>query len=118
MLQKTQADEIASALNILNSRAVLERAAERVGAKRIVDDLPSSGTDANGAEPTVGPVRRVVNVASSWVGGVLQTLRLADPTTDLELAVRRLQRGVSGLDTKGINRDFDHVFGRFAGIGA
>ena len=79
---------------------MLECAAERVGAKRIVDDLPRSGTGANGAEPTVGPVRRVVNVASSWGGGVLQTLRLADPTTDLELAVRRLQRGVRASTPK------------------
>ena len=37
LLQKSQADEVNSALNILNSRAVLERVVECVGARRILD---------------------------------------------------------------------------------
>lgn len=94
MLQKTQADEIASALNILNSRTVLERVAEQVGPKRIVADLPGS-PDPSGSAPSVSPVRHVINFASSCVSGVLRTLRLSDPTTDLELAVRQLQRKVN-----------------------
>ena len=41
MLQKTQEDEVNSALDILNSRQVLQRVVDAVGAKRILDKLPS-----------------------------------------------------------------------------
>lgn len=91
MLQKTQADEIASALNILTSRNVLEKVAERIGPERINDDLPTSGAGEPGGEPSIGIVRKVGNFANSCVYRVLETLRLADPTTDLEIAVRKLQ---------------------------
>lgn len=91
MLQKTQADEIASALSILTSRNVLEKVAERIGPKRINDDLPTSGTGEEGGEPSIGIVRKFSNFTNSCICNVLATLRLADPTTDLESAVRRLQ---------------------------
>jgi uncharacterized protein involved in exopolysaccharide biosynthesis/Mrp family chromosome partitioning ATPase len=95
MLQKTQADEIASAINILNSRAVLERVAEQVGPQRIVANLPNGSQSADGAPAAVGPVQRLTTFAGYCVGSVLQALRLSDPTSELELAVRKLQRGVS-----------------------
>jgi uncharacterized protein involved in exopolysaccharide biosynthesis/Mrp family chromosome partitioning ATPase len=95
MLQKSQADEIASAINILKNRNVLERVAERVGAQRINDDLPTGGTEEDGGKPSMGVVRQVSDFANSCVFGVLRALRLSDPTTEVESAVRRLQSRVS-----------------------
>ena len=51
MLQKTQADEIASAINILTSRTVLERVAEQIGAgtnhRRPADAAATGATAAS-----------------------------------------------------------------------
>jgi uncharacterized protein involved in exopolysaccharide biosynthesis/Mrp family chromosome partitioning ATPase len=85
MLQKTQEDEVNSALNILNSREVLERVAERVGAEQIVDDAPLGATDIANANATLAQI-------STWASDTLQRLRLSDPGTPLDRAVRRLER--------------------------
>jgi uncharacterized protein involved in exopolysaccharide biosynthesis/Mrp family chromosome partitioning ATPase len=85
MLQKTQEDEVNSALNILNSREVLERVAERVGAERIIDDVPLGKTDTSPANATLAQI-------STWVSDTLLTLRLSDPGTPVDRAVRRLEK--------------------------
>jgi uncharacterized protein involved in exopolysaccharide biosynthesis len=95
LLQKTQADEINSALNILNSRVVLERVVDRVGAERILEDVPRGASESAGDKKSVGPIRQTLDSASSWAGRVLSALRLSDPGSDHDLAVRRLQRGVT-----------------------
>src|SRR5690349_24875805 len=47
MLQKTQVDEVNSALQVLASREVYQRVVDRIGAERILDDAPPAG-----AKPT------------------------------------------------------------------
>ncbi|MEX2092485.1 MAG: hypothetical protein WD971_07395 [Pirellulales bacterium] len=95
MLQKTQADEINSALNILNCSAVLERVVDRVGAKRIVEDLPSNATESGNAGKPVGAIRQMADHVSSYAGSVLRALRLSDPGSDLDMAVRQLEKHVT-----------------------
>ena len=99
-LQKTQTDEINSALNLLSSRAVLEKVAERVGAKRIIEDLPSGSSKSDAAAKSASQIRQALDSASAKLAGVLQTLRLYDPGSDLDMAVRRLQNGVTTFAPK------------------
>jgi uncharacterized protein involved in exopolysaccharide biosynthesis/Mrp family chromosome partitioning ATPase len=94
LLQKTMADEVNSALNILNSRAVLERAAERVGPARILDHAEAAGTTPVDGAASDGFVRRGLELASGCARDVLEKLRLSDPASDHDLAVRQLEKGV------------------------
>jgi len=91
MLQKTQADEINSALNILNSRAVLEQVAGRIGAQRINDDLPS-GAAARGSDQTGSGIRQSLRSVSSYIVSGLSALRLMDPGSELDRGVRHLEK--------------------------
>lgn len=95
MLQKTQADEVNSALSILSSRTVLEQAVEKVGASRILEDLPSTPAGAPETAQSVGMIRQSLGQLSGLVGKLMVALHLSDPGTDLDLAVRRLQGGVT-----------------------
>lgn len=95
MLQKTQADEVNSALSILSSRTVLEDAVEKVGAVRILEDLPSAPAGAPKATQSVGMIRQSLGQLSGLVGKLMVALHLSDPGTDLDMAVRRLQGGVT-----------------------
>jgi uncharacterized protein involved in exopolysaccharide biosynthesis len=95
MLQKSQTDEINTALNILSSRDVLRSAVERVGAARILEDLPGGEADsANSAKP-LGAIRRASDALHSYLNTALVSLRLSDPCSDEELAVRRLENGTT-----------------------
>jgi len=87
MLQKTQADEVNSAMNLLASREVLRQAVEKVGAERIrANSSRDSGTAG-------GPVRSsLTSTISSWLSDALAAVRLADPGTPEDLAIRRLER--------------------------
>ncbi len=86
MLQKTQEDEVNSALNILSSREMFERVVEQVGADRIVEDAPAdhSGKSTASAKSFGG--------IATWIRGVLVALRLSDPGTPMDQAVRRLEK--------------------------
>jgi polysaccharide biosynthesis transport protein len=95
MLQKTQADEVNSALSILSSRTVLEHAVEKIGAARILEDLPSAPTDAPETSQSVGAIRQSLSRVSGLVSELMVTLHLSDPGTDLDMAVRKLQGGVT-----------------------
>jgi polysaccharide biosynthesis transport protein len=85
MLQKSQEDEVNSAINLLTSREVLERVAERVGPERIVENLPSGETSPAASDAPGGETR-------SWLGDLLVSLRLSDPGTEMDQAVRRLEK--------------------------
>ena len=90
LLQKTQADEVNSALNILSSRAVLEQAVESVGATRILN-----GSETAEAKTSPGIIGRAVDGASAWLESVLTSLNLADPCSELDQAIRRLEKRVT-----------------------
>ena len=75
MLQKTQDEEVNSAVNILTSREVLERVVEKIGADRIPDD--SSSDASSDAATTDSTVRSVAD----WISDTLVSLRLSYPGT-------------------------------------
>ncbi len=97
MMQKTQVDEVNSALQVLLSREVLQKAAERVGAERIIRDEKMVSEEGSGAAPSEDWTAPIAN-AKTWVqsklGNALATLHLADPGTTNEMAVRKLESGV------------------------
>jgi polysaccharide biosynthesis transport protein len=94
-LQKSQADEINTALNILGSREVLQLAVERVGAARILEDLPSGDAGPADAEKPLGAIRQASDFVRSSINTALVAVRLSDPCSDEELAVRRLENGTT-----------------------
>jgi polysaccharide biosynthesis transport protein len=88
MLQKTQEDEVNSALDILNSRQVLQRVVDIVGAKRILDKPPvSSASSASGDKSTD---QSTASGPLAWIDWMMRSVRLADPASDSDLAIRRL----------------------------
>ena len=93
MLQKSQTDEVNSGLNILSSREVLQRAVQRIGATRILKDLPSGDAGSPNAEKSLGVIRRASDMVHSNINSALLALRLSDPGSDEDLAVRRLEKG-------------------------
>jgi polysaccharide biosynthesis transport protein len=87
-LQKTQDDEVNSAINILTSRAVLEHVVERIGAARILHNQPAGKSTSPEAEAQSAGVR-------VWIGRTLELIGLSDPGTDMDRAVRLLQSKTS-----------------------
>ena len=90
MLQKTQEEEIISALEILNSRKVAETVVDALGPTAILDGvLP----DTTSKEPSrLSKLRRkITRSASDAVYQVMQFARIKDDISNRELAVRRLQ---------------------------
>ncbi|MGD9632898.1 MAG: GumC family protein [Pirellulales bacterium] len=91
MLQKTQADEVNSAMNLLTSREVLRQAVEKVGAERICKNSPrDTGAAAAGAATNDGVMASI----SSGISNGLQKLGLADPGTPEDQAIRHLERQI------------------------
>ena len=84
MLQKTQDDEVNSAISILTSREVLERVVERVGAARILHNRPAGKLAGSGAEAPS-------SAGNSWIGRGLEIIGLYDPGTETDRAVRLLE---------------------------
>jgi uncharacterized protein involved in exopolysaccharide biosynthesis/Mrp family chromosome partitioning ATPase len=95
LLEKSQIDEINSALDILTSAEVQRRVVDLIGAKRILDDAPSATATA---EPSAKSFKsRIQDFQSSvraWIDPVLTNLRLKDPASATDLAIRRLEKGV------------------------
>ncbi len=94
MLQKTQEEEVISALEILGSRQVAETVATKLGDAAIINGvLPS----ADGASPLVkeNPIVSLAKTAANWLGSVLLSAGIKDDISDHELAVIRLQSTVS-----------------------
>lgn len=105
MLQKTQVDEVNSALQVLTSREVLQRVVERVGAEQIVSDTPKAqaGTGEIPAKKQLLWVQKL-DEAKNWFMGqatsVLANLRLTDPGTLEDVAVRKLTSKVEAFAPK------------------
>lgn len=88
-LQKTQEEEINSALDILTSRAVADRVVEKIGAEAILDGyLPSEGT--GNASPFEVVFDKVKGFGRGVVDKILLTSGLRDPLSNHELAVMRV----------------------------
>jgi uncharacterized protein involved in exopolysaccharide biosynthesis/Mrp family chromosome partitioning ATPase len=94
LLQKTQVNEINSALDILTSDEVRRRVVEMVGAARILDDEPSGGDADSGAESRMTRMQNAKTQFWKWLDPVLMNLRLKDPASEVDLAMRRMGRGV------------------------
>jgi polysaccharide biosynthesis transport protein len=94
MLQKTQDEEVNSAVNILTSREVLEQVVKKIGAERILDDTSSdASSDAVTDDSTIRSV-------ATWISDTLVSLRLSDPGTKMDRAVRRLEKTTNVAATK------------------
>ena len=103
MLQKTQVDEVNSALQVLTSREVYKRVVERIGADRIVNDLPPANLELKAANSSASWTDKI-SEAKSWGTQHLQdlmlTLHLSDPGTAEEMAIRKLDGGVRAYSPK------------------
>ncbi len=105
MLQKTQVDEVNSALQVLTSQEVLQRVVERVGAQQIVSDTPQAPAGASGppAKKQLLWVQKL-SEAKSWfmsqATGVLAKLQLMDPGTLEDVAIRKLASKVQAYAPK------------------
>jgi polysaccharide biosynthesis transport protein len=103
MLQKTQVDEVNSALQLFLSREVMQRAVERVGAERIVKDGKTTGA-ADSNETATSTWSDSLSRAASWIASqttqTMAALRLADPGTPEEVAIRKLESGLKAFAPK------------------
>jgi uncharacterized protein involved in exopolysaccharide biosynthesis/Mrp family chromosome partitioning ATPase len=88
MLQKTQDAEVNSAVEILNSAVLHRRVAEAIGVERILADAPDGASSPSGGRAKVATAR------PSWLDGWLRKLRLSEPGTELDAAVRRIEKGI------------------------
>lgn len=98
MLQKTQLDEVNSALQILSSREVLRRTVDRLGVERILKGVHEGKT---GESPTsdlqtswIDQIGQVKAWVGDWLIVAMQKLHMSDPVTAEERAIRRLESGV------------------------
>lgn len=89
MLQKTQADEVNSAMNLLMNREVLRRAVEHVGAERI---CKNSSNDHGATNQPAGT--SIGSTIGSWIGSTLAAVRLSDPGSPEDQAIRYLERRI------------------------
>ncbi|WP_417744319.1 GumC family protein [Rosistilla oblonga] len=91
MLQKTQEEEVVSALEMLGSRQIAEGVVDELGESSILNgSLPSEGGEPAG--PTV--VDRVKGLVSGAIDLVATTSGLRDEISNHEVAVRRVQGAV------------------------
>lgn len=90
MLQKTQEEEINSALGVLNSRQIAETVVDELGADAILSGiLPDALSD--GVSSDGGIVESTKRIAADSLQSVLQSAGVKDDISDRELAVRKLQ---------------------------
>ena len=90
LLQKTQEEEIISALEVLHSRQVAETVVDKLGASNVLNgSLPTTGD----AEPQ-GIADRVKQLAADAMYTVLKTAKLKDDISTRELAVMRVQNSI------------------------
>lgn len=93
-LQKSQTDEVNSALEILSSRSVLERVVDEVGVDRILKDEPTAQEVQSAPSPIMERLSTTFAAGRQWIKSTMEQLRLSDRGTDLDLAVRRLETGI------------------------
>lgn len=103
MLQKTQVDEVNSALQVLLSRDVMQSAVRRIGADRIVKDVKPVTSGESNAAPT-DDWASSISKGLAWITDhAIQTmaqLRLSDPATPEEMAIRKLENGLKAFAPK------------------
>jgi uncharacterized protein involved in exopolysaccharide biosynthesis/Mrp family chromosome partitioning ATPase len=102
MMQKTQVDEVNSAMQVLLSRDAFQKTVEKVGAERIVDDLPPAGPGDIVASQSgwKQSFRDVKNWAGRRVSDWMAGLHLSDPGTPEEMAIRKLDSKVNATAPK------------------
>lgn len=103
MLQKTQVDEVNSALQVLSSREVYQQVVARVGAERINDDAPASPSDQAAGEKSPGwkaTLAETKDRVKGWLSDTMAAVHLSDPGTPEEMAVRKLENGVRSFSPK------------------
>jgi polysaccharide biosynthesis transport protein len=94
MLQKTQEEEVVSALEVLGSRRIADIVVEKIGAAAIIDgELPKKEDGAQAAEQSL--LRGLANQGADWLFNVLWATGIKDDISDHELAVMVLQKNVS-----------------------
>lgn len=91
MMQKTQEEEVISALEILNSRQVAETVVDRIGADAV---LSGKILDANGTSSDTGVIESAREYLSHSLYHLLRLAGVKDAISDHELAVRELQSTV------------------------
>lgn len=93
MLQKTQEEEIVSALEVLGSRQIAEVVVDRLGTDAILNGaLPDDHPDD--ADQTSSPLASVKNFFGGAIFNTLKFAGLKDDISDRELAVMTLQGSV------------------------
>ncbi len=93
MLQKTQEEEVISALEVLGSRRIADMVTEKLGANAIIEGvLPKEGP---GAEEQSSLFRDIAKTGSDWLWNVLWATGIKDDISDHELAVMVLQKTLS-----------------------
>jgi len=94
MLQKTQEEEINSALELLNSRSVASSVVEKLGATAVLDGvLPQEGSGS--ASWIRSTIQSVKGFASDASFSLLYTAGIKDDISDRELAIREVMDVVS-----------------------
>lgn len=102
ILQKTQEEEIVSALEVLGSRQVSENVVDKLGADAILSGiLPADVTRKSSDRPIDGPTTDYVGIATSLMkrtadsmNKILLSLGVKDDIGNRELAIRKLQSSV------------------------
>jgi polysaccharide biosynthesis transport protein len=94
LLQKSQVDEINSALELLGSEGIQRRVVEYVGAERILDDSPAGSPATADLDSAIKPLSDAVARFRDWLKITLRNLRLSDPGSEVDRAVRRLAQGI------------------------
>ncbi|MCU0714104.1 MAG: P-loop NTPase, partial [Pirellula sp.] len=93
MLQKTQEEEVISALEVLGSRRIADLVTEKLGANAIIEGvLPKEGA---GTEEKSSLFRDIAKQGSDWLWNVLWATGIKDDISDHELAVMVLQKTLS-----------------------
>jgi len=103
MLQKTQVDEVNSALQVLSSREVYRQVVARVGAERILDDAAPANAGQSEWASSPGWMTTVIEAKNRVRDGITTAMaaaHLSDPGTPEEMAVRKLENGVQSFSPK------------------
>lgn len=94
MLQKTQEEEINSALELLNSRSVASSVVEKLGATAVLDGvLPEEGSGS--VSWISSTIQSLKGFASDASFSLLYTAGIKDDISDRELAIREVMGDVS-----------------------
>jgi uncharacterized protein involved in exopolysaccharide biosynthesis/Mrp family chromosome partitioning ATPase len=94
LLQKSQVDEINSALDMLAGRGILQDVVDRIGAERILTDAPPAADELAGNQSSNSPIRTAVTQLRSAVSYVAQQVGLSDPGTANDRAIRWLENRI------------------------